>query len=174
MTPVVAKQGMKAAASVAPRGTGADAKAVCFELDEVIGYNLRRAYSVQLQRFTRVFGPLGIRPVQFSILALVHAHPALKQSELGKRLNVKRANIVTLLDELAQRDLLTRQRSETDRRSHVLALTPAGRKLAIKLLDLHAQLEENLAQELGLRQRDQLLQLLKKFRQLDPQPDLNE
>lgn len=142
-------------------------------LDDLLGYNLRRAHGVQLQRFTSVFAPYRIRPVQLSILGLIHEHPRLRQSDLGRALDIKRANIVTLLDELERRNLIVRQPAHADRRSYVLELTPAGKRLTVELLDLHARLEENLAQHLGVRDRDHLLRLLKKFRHLQPAPYMN-
>jgi DNA-binding MarR family transcriptional regulator len=55
----------------------------------------------------------------------------------------------------------------------VLQLTPAGRKLVVELIDLHQRLEEHLAESLGQRDRDQLIRLLKKFRQLNTAPELD-
>lgn len=148
--------------------TGVDAAV----LDELVGYNLRCAYAIQLQRFASALGPLKIRPVQFSILALVYRNPKIKQSVLGRALDIKRANIVTLLDELEQRRLLRRERSRTDRRSHVIDLTPAGTRVIVKALDRHARLEEDISHRLGARNTEKLLQLLRSFRDLDPRPAL--
>jgi DNA-binding MarR family transcriptional regulator len=143
------------------------------DLENLIGYNLRRAHGVQLQRFRAVFAPLSIRPVQLSILGLIYEHGRLRQSELGRALDIKRANIVSLLDELERRKLIERQPAHTDRRSLVLLLTPAGRKLTKELLELHERLEEDLAKHLGTRERDQLLRLLKAFRKLQTSPGLD-
>jgi DNA-binding MarR family transcriptional regulator len=56
----------------------------------------------------------------------------------------------------------------------IVALTPAGQKFTVKLLDMHRRLEDDLARELGLRERDQLLQLLKRFRKLATEPELDD
>jgi DNA-binding MarR family transcriptional regulator len=142
-------------------------------VENLVGYNLRRAYGIQTQRFLSVFAPYRIRPVQLSILGLIHEKSGLKQSELGKVLQIKRANIVTLLDQLERRNLIERRKVRTDRRSRALTLTPAGQKLAVELLKMHARLEEDLAQHLGIRERDELLTLLKKFRGLQTSPYLD-
>ncbi|HEY5567122.1 MAG TPA: MarR family transcriptional regulator [Gammaproteobacteria bacterium] len=142
-------------------------------VENLVGYNLRRAYGIQMQRFRSVFAPHSIRPVQLSILGLIYENPRMKQSELGRALEIKRANIVTLLDQLERRHLIERRRASTDRRSLILQLTPAGKKLTAELLELHARLEENLAEHLGARERDQLLNLLKKFRGLQTSPHLD-
>jgi len=39
---------------------------------------------------------------------------------------------------------------------------------------MHRRLEGDLARELGLRERDQLLQLLKRFRKLATEPELDD
>jgi DNA-binding MarR family transcriptional regulator len=142
-------------------------------LNDIVGYNLRRAHGIQRQRFTHVFAPLGIRPVLLAILGLVYEQKAILQSELGRRLAIKRANIVPLLDELEQRGLLKRRPDSADRRAHMVELTPAGRKLTNKLVELHTKLEHDMIEHLGARERDQLLVLLRKFLRLDPEPELD-
>jgi DNA-binding MarR family transcriptional regulator len=143
-------------------------------LDDLMGYNLRRAHGVQKQRFATVFGPLGIRPVTLSVLGAIYETTGIKQAELGKQLNIKRANMVPVMTELEERGFIARRLSESDRRAQVVTLTPAGRKFTRKLLGLHKRLEEDLARALGARERDQLLLLLKKFRKLAPEPDVND
>ena len=143
-------------------------------VENLVGYNLRRAYGIQMQRFRSVFAPHGIRPVQLSILGILYENPRMKQSELGNMLEIKRANIVTLLDQLERRQLIEPRTAGTDRRTRVLQLTPAGQRLAGELLELHARLEEDLAERLGTRERDQLLRLLKKFRALQTSPYLDD
>jgi len=110
--------------------------------------------------------------VLLAILGLVFEQKSILQSELGRRLAIKRANIVTLLDELEQRGLLRRRPADSDRRAHLLELTPAGRKLTIKLVEMHERLERDMIEHLGVRERDQLLLLLKKFMRLSPAPDV--
>ena len=144
-----------------------------FDLENVLGYNLRRAHGVQRQRFASVFAPHSIRPVQLSVLGLIFNNPRLKQADLGRALDIKRANVVTLLDELEDRKLITRNRAHGDGRAHVLQLTPGGRKLVVELLDLHMRLEEHVVESLGARERDLLLKLLKKFRKLNTSPELD-
>jgi DNA-binding MarR family transcriptional regulator len=139
-----------------------------------MGYNLRRAHGVQKQRFAAVFGPLGIRPVTLSALGIIYENPGITQADLGKNLNIKRANMVPVMAELEGRGLIVRRPSDNDRRAHVVALTPAGMKFTVKLLALHRKLEEDLATALGARERDQLLQLLKRFRRLATEPELED
>ena len=141
-------------------------------LENLIGYNLRRAHGVQKQRFTAVFEPLGIRPVTLSLLGTVYDEPGITQTELGLRLHIKRANMVPLLTELEARGLIARRPSDSDRRAQVVTLTTAGKKQTAKLLEMHARLESDLVQSLGVQASAQLLELLKRFRELSTGPDL--
>jgi DNA-binding MarR family transcriptional regulator len=141
-------------------------------LENLIGYNLRRAHGVQKQRFTAVFEPLGIRPVTLSLLGTVYDQPGITQTELGLRLHIKRANMVPLLTELETRGLISRRPSDSDRRAQVVTLTAAGKKLTATLVEMHARLENDLVQSLGAKESAQLVELLKKFRTLSTGPDL--
>jgi len=143
-------------------------------LDHLVGYSLRRALGVQMQRFSSVFGPLNIRPVQYTILGLIYHNPEIRQAALGKALHIERANIVTLLAELEERGLVTRHTAAGDRRSRVVHLTPAGEKLTRRLLHLHELLERDLEAHLGPKEREELLRLLAAFRRLDPAREINE
>jgi DNA-binding MarR family transcriptional regulator len=144
------------------------------QLEDLIGYNLRRAHGLQKQRFATVFAAYGIRPPSLSALGTIFDHPGITQTELGKKLHMKRANIVPLLAELEGRALVERRTGSDDRRTQVVFLTPAGKRFTKEMLTLHRQLEDDLARNLGAKERDQLVQLLKKFRRLAPEPAFDD
>ncbi len=143
-------------------------------VDNLVGYNLRRAYGVQMQRFRAVFAPHSIRPIQLAILGIIYENPGMKQADLGRMLQIERANIVTLLDQLERRRLIERRTGTSDRRARLLQLTATGRKLTAELLEQHALLEEDLAQQLGESERDTLLKILRKFRTLPTSPYVDD
>jgi len=156
------------------RRTAARTSAFGVTLDDLMGYNLRRAHGVQKQRFAAVFGPLGIRPVTLSVLGTLYDNPGITQADLGKSLNIKRANMAPLMSELEGRGFIARRPSVKDRRAQVVTLTPAGTRFTVKVLDLHRRLEDDLARALGLRERDELLKLLKRYRKLATEPELDD
>jgi DNA-binding MarR family transcriptional regulator len=156
------------------RRTAARAPAFGVALEDLMGYNLRRAHGVQKQRFAAVFGPLGIRPVTLSVLGTLYDNPGITQADLGKRLKIKRANMAPVMAELEGRGFIARRPSDKDRRAQVVTLTTAGTRFTVKVLDLHRRLEDDLARELGLRERDELLALLKRFRKLATEPEIDD
>jgi DNA-binding MarR family transcriptional regulator len=141
---------------------------------ELVGYNLRRAHAIQRKRFADAFKAHNIRPVQLSMLGLIYKNPDLQPSELGRVLDIKRANIVPLIDELQERKLVERKQSSDDGRFRVLALTRKGQQLTRKLIDRHDALENDLARQLGPNNRKQLLKLLMAFRKIGPPEGLED
>lgn len=101
---------------------------------------------------------------------MIRKNSRLRQAALGKALDIKRANVVTLLDELRERGLVERRPATGDRRSYELHLTARGSQLTAKLLALHTKLESDVARALGRDKLETLVGLLHKFRALDSEP----
>jgi DNA-binding MarR family transcriptional regulator len=138
--------------------------------ENLLGYNLRRAYAAQLQRFNAYFRELDIRPVQFTLLGYLYHNPGVSQARVGKALDIQRANLVTLLDELEQRQLLRRAPSHDDKRSRVLNLTEQGKDFTERLLDINVRAEGDLDRIIGEENRAHLITLLRAIRKLRDDP----
>jgi DNA-binding MarR family transcriptional regulator len=151
-----------------------NAGSIASPLENLIGYRLRLAYNVQVQRFASVAGEANIRPQQFAALKLAYFSPGLKQQDLTNTLNKKHANIVTLLDELEDLGLMTRVADTADRRSRILNLTSKGKKLTKRLIERYELLDRDLDKALGVQNRRKLVELLDAFRLLDPEPDIDK
>ncbi|MHB8689810.1 MAG: MarR family winged helix-turn-helix transcriptional regulator [Solirubrobacteraceae bacterium] len=82
---------------------------------------------VARRRFEIAIEPTGLRPRHVQALTILRDHGAISQGALGDALRLDPANIVGLLNELEQRALLARRRDPTDRRRHIVELSPAGR-----------------------------------------------
>ncbi|QJU58056.1 MarR family transcriptional regulator [Sphingomonas sp. AP4-R1] len=95
-------------------------------LDSLVGYHLRRASAVFGSDFTRTVGGEGLRQVPFAILSVIAANPGIRQGAAGEALGIKRANMVVLINELAEGGLVERTPAEDDRRAIALALTTKG------------------------------------------------
>jgi DNA-binding MarR family transcriptional regulator len=96
------------------------------ELSDLLGYALKRAQLKVFEDFLRCMAPLQLTPAQFSVLLLLDNNPGRNQTEIAHTLGILRPNFVAMLDTLEGRGLLTRMRSPSDRRSHVLTLTDKG------------------------------------------------
>ncbi|KQN02326.1 hypothetical protein ASE85_21495 [Sphingobium sp. Leaf26] len=103
-----------------------------------LGYMLRRASAAMMAGLGIALAEIGLRPVEGTILILVGANPGCIQSDVGRMLGIKRANMVPLVAALAGRGLV--DKSPVDGRSLALSLTPAGELLRMQvdaIMDAH-------------------------------------
>jgi len=104
-----------------------------------------------------------VRPAQFSVLVLIGANPGRSQAEIGKALNIERARLAKILNELEHRRWVRRRSAVNDGRSHSLFLTPGGGKKLEQMKGLADRHEQRLAARLGKERHRQLLEMLRDF-----------
>lgn len=92
-----------------------------------LGYLLRRASSVMMGNLGVSLAQMGLRPVEATILIVAAANPDCSQSDIGRMLGIKRANMVPLIAGLIAKDYL--RKSPVDGRSQALSLTDAGQTM---------------------------------------------
>jgi DNA-binding MarR family transcriptional regulator len=134
-------------------------------LTEYLGYALRRA---QVTVFADVIGALseiGLRPAQFSVLAVIDANPGVLQSRACAKLGIQKANFVPLLDGLQRRGLL--RRVARDGRANGLHLTDAGRRLLVRARRIIDRHEQRVCASMTAPERKRLMTALKRIAGLD-------
>jgi len=107
----------------------------------------------------------GLSPTLTAALASIENHGPLTPSELADRERVKRPTATRLIGTLEEAALVTRTADISDRRSSLIAITPAGRELmrtlrtrkdaylAQRLSKLTAEERETLARAADLLER---------------------
>ena len=99
-------------------------------LNEVLGYHLAQASVATSAVFRATVGdPHALRPVEYTLLRLVHDNPGTSPARLAKALAVTKPNITLWVDRLVGRRLVQRSASTSDKRVQELHATPAGAKL---------------------------------------------
>lgn len=133
-------------------------------LDGLVGYWLRRASNVIAADFARaVQEPGGLRSVLVSILAVVGVNPGIGQTQLGRVLNIQRANMVPLLSSLIDDGLIRREASAYDKRVFELYLTAEGTARLEAARALILAHEKRLLSVLTAKERRTLIGLLAKI-----------
>src|SRR4051812_42875521 len=90
----------------------------------LLGYRLAQAAILTSTAFSSVVGkPLRLRPVEFTILQLVHENTPVTATKLAKALGVTAPGVTIWLDRLEERGLVKRERNETDRRTQNVVVT---------------------------------------------------
>src|SRR5580704_1942134 len=99
-------------------------KGVYFMMDPMStypGYLLRRASAQAMARLAKRLKTLHLNPTDATVLIVIDSNPNAKQSEIGRLLDIARANMAPLSSRIAARKLIERQ--PVDGRSHGLILT---------------------------------------------------
>ncbi|CAH2893896.1 MAG: Transcriptional regulator, MarR family [uncultured Paraburkholderia sp.] len=105
-----------------------------YQLGKSVGYLLSRVKSTMSNLVTqRSMAELGITSQQGSILFMVASGKCLLAAELAREYGIDASAVTRLIDRLEKRGLLTRVRSNEDRRAVRLALTPEGHAIAAKM-----------------------------------------
>jgi len=131
-------------------------------LTQVLGYQLAQASIVTDAIFRReVEEPLGLRPVEYTVLALVEENPGSSLARIARALAVTPPHVTALVDRLEARRLLRRQASDDDRRAQVLSVSPAGARL-VRQATAHIRAAEQATLALSPGEQAILAELLHK------------
>jgi MarR family transcriptional regulator for hemolysin len=104
-------------------------------------------------------GELGITPRERCVLSKAVGHE-LTQSELAELCNLDKTTMVVTIDALERAGLAERQPSSTDRRARIIAVTPAGERMAAKAAKMVTKIYEDVLSGLAADQRKAFLQAL--------------
>jgi DNA-binding MarR family transcriptional regulator len=121
-------------------GTTDEARALEDPLDNQLGYQLRRAAFATVSALAESFGELGLRLTETTFLRFVHANPGCTQSEVGRALGAKRANLVPIVNDLMANGFI--ERTPADGRSHALYVTKQGGELHRRINKIVMEHEE--------------------------------
>ena len=132
-------------------------------LPQLIGFNLRFAQVAVFQHFTAKLGTYGISAPQFGTMLLIGSNPGVSQSSVAEALRFDRSTLVQIIDRLEDRDLVVREVSAHDRRSHALKLTDQGETLLTALKALALEHEDEMTHDLEEGERDTLIRLLERI-----------
>ena len=153
------RAGLTPAAPAGRRGPPIDLA----DLEQFVGYAVRRAQVWIFQDVRRTLKEHDITPAQFSVMKVVGGNPGLAQVRVAEALSIERARLVQMLDQLEARGLIQRTRSETDRRSHALHLSAEGSRLLQQLVALMHEHERRVVARIGSKGKSELLRILAPF-----------
>jgi DNA-binding MarR family transcriptional regulator len=105
---------------------------------------------------------IGIRLKQFIALDYLREQGGTTQQQLGETLHLDKNNCVILLNDLEEDGYIARRRDPTDRRRHIVEMTPEGEK-ALEDAEVKLDtLEEDALGNLTVEERATLSELLRK------------
>lgn len=120
--------------------------------------SLMRAHQLALARVEAVLRPFGVSFARYEVLMLLtfSKRGELPMRTIGARLQVHQTSVTNAVDRLEDAGLVRRKPHPTDRRTTLVELTPAGRRVAETATE---QLNSTVFEDPGLK-RDSLRTLV--------------
>ncbi len=115
--------------------------------------------------FDARLAPLGLNLTQASLLGYIAEFGPTTQTRLADHLDIGRAAIGSVVDQLEARSLIERQPSPADRRVWLVGTTAAGRDLAAEISEVDAVLRAELRRGIGREERQALAWVMTRLQQ---------
>jgi len=96
----------------------------------------------------------------YIVLTALDRTPQRTQAALARAIGADKTRIIGVLDDLQERGFIRREPDPADRRVHLLALTPAGRRLHTRVRRGIRQAEERFLSQLPAADRQVFLRVL--------------
>jgi DNA-binding MarR family transcriptional regulator len=119
----------------------------------------RLGWSIK-DRAMDAFEEAGESVYHHAVLAVLEESARETQATIADSLGYDRSYLVGLLDELEADGLIQRRRDPSDRRRHIVDLTPAGKKKLTQLRAISKRIEQEFLAPLGDEERETLHALL--------------
>jgi DNA-binding MarR family transcriptional regulator len=151
---------MKSAGADRPGGAG-DEPALGV-LEGFIGFHLSLAQDASFRSFAQRAGQHDLKPGRFAAMMVIHNNPGINQTALGRAVARDKSTITPLLQGLERQGLVERRAPETDGRSFVLSLTPAGEAMVRQLLERAREHDRKLDEIVG-EGKEEFMRLLRRI-----------
>lgn len=122
------------------------------------GYALRRASAAMMAELASRLAPLDLRIADATVLLLIAGRANMTSSDIGRIIDIQRANMVPLLARMEAAGLV--RRVPLDRKSQAIVLTDAGQSRHAQVEAITGQFEDDLMARIPEEHRPHLLPAL--------------
>lgn len=127
---------------------------------------LLRAREKVMGPFREMLAVSGISEQKWRVLRVVHEREPVAQARIAEEACLMLPSLTRILKAMEQDGLLTRETSESDRRTTLVNLTEKGHALIAEHSQQSAHIAEKLAEDFGRERLEELLDLLEDLRRL--------
>ena len=143
---------------------------VVFLMEESISFMISRLANAMRLELERRLAPFGVTAQQWTVLMLCHQNGAVTPSYLAEALGVDGSAVTRLLDRLEKKQFVRRNVNPSDRRSVQVELLDEGRRLAMSLPPLDAEVADQFLNGLSGREEAQLKLILRSMMRNTEEP----
>ena len=127
-------------AKSSPANARNSARAASLFLDNQLCFALYASSLAMTKVYRPLLAPLGLTYPQYIVMLALWEHRELTVGRLGEQVALDSGTLVPLIRKLAVQGLVIRQRRESDDRSVMISLTPAGLALSERAHAVHDQI----------------------------------
>jgi DNA-binding MarR family transcriptional regulator len=131
-------------------------------VSEFAGQLFFRLWRVSHTRTAEALESLGLTTALFALLNVLGPRDGAIQQELGSAMGVDPSTMVSLIDQLEDKELANRRPRPTDRRAREVVITPKGRRVLEQARRLAMQVEDDVLRGLSEAERRRMLALLRR------------
>ena len=131
------------------------------------GHLIRRLNQISMALFFEETQSLGLTSVQYAALNMVQEVPGIDQASLSNMIAFDKTTIVKVLDRLVDKGLITRTRSETDRRINHLHITLRGGQLLKEILPMLDRSDKRILSPLSEADQRAFMEMLSRLVQVN-------
>lgn len=103
------------------------------------------------------------RKPELRIIEIIGKHGPITMTEIADRARLSLSAVTSIMDGLVEKELVNRERSETDRRVVRVRLTRNGSKVFREILDFHLRIVRGMLSSLNSDEQDTLVDLFRKM-----------
>lgn len=132
-----------------------------------VGYLIHDVSRLRIRYFEVLYKKRGYNRVHWWTLGNIHTRgkSGITQGDLGKLMNVKKALMGTMIDNLEDAGLVERKIAPDDRRVKNIVVTPKGDELATHLMDMVKEITPKFNAGISKRDIDITMRTLLRMRQ---------
>ena len=132
--------------------------------NEQLEFLLTELVRLQMRVYNSRFRGTGLNQSQVAALVHLERSEQLSQSDLARRLGMKKAAAGTLIEGLEGKGLVERSRGRDDRRVQLVSITDAGRRVVDDVDHMAEQLGNDYRQGISRDERAQFVATLQRLR----------
>jgi MarR family transcriptional regulator, lower aerobic nicotinate degradation pathway regulator len=127
------------------------------------GHLIRRLQQISLALFMDEAKGFEITPIQYSAILAIDNHSGIDQTALCNIIAVDRSTIGDVVTRLEHKKFIKRTTGAEDRRTKLLYITPAGRKLIDDIESAVQSTQKRILEPLTISERAMFMRMLKKL-----------
>lgn len=130
---------------------------------KIPGFLLTQSGRIIVEAIAETLKPMGLATMEFGLMRILSVYGPINQQSLAAKYNLDRTRVTQLVDSMEAKGLVTRQKDLRDRRSNLIHLTPAGKRLFTRAVKQVTRCQNEFLEPLSEDEWEQLKSLLVKL-----------